>query len=74
MSGPLTIFLYSWETPDIWWVTALASLTFWNFSANAKLGTGFFLQLDLKLALGHPIFTLGGCEGRTLGGKQGCLG
>ena len=49
LSGPLTRCMYLWATPDIWWVTALASLTCRNCAANAKLGIGFFLPLYLKL-------------------------
>ena len=74
LSGPLTRCLYSWETPDILWVTALASLTFWNCDANSKLGTGYLLPLYLKLELGPPVSTLGGCAGHTLGGCTGNSG
>ena len=74
MSGPLTICLYYWETPGIGWVTALYYLTFRHCSANAKFGTGFLLQLDLKLELGPPVSTLGGCAGRTLGVGTGSYG
>ena len=72
--GTLIRCLYSWATPYIWWVTMLASQTCWNCAANAKLGTGFFLQLDLKLELGPPVSTLGSCAGRTLGGGTGMSG
>ena len=74
LSGPLTRCLYFWETPDILWVTVLASLTCWNCADNAKLGTVFLFPLDLKLELVPPVFTLGGCAGRTIGGGTGKSG
>ena len=74
LSGPLTRCLYSWATPYIWWVTALASWNFWNCDINAKLGIRFFLPLDLKLELGPFISTPGGCSGCTLGGGTGNSG
>ena len=74
MSGPLTRCLYSWSTPYIFWVTTLASLTSRGCYDNAKSGTGFFLQMYLKLELGTPVSTLGGCAGRTLGGDTGKYG
>ena len=49
----------------------LASITCRNCAANEKFGTGFFLQLDLKLELFPPVSILGGCAGRTLGGGTG---
>ena len=74
LSGTLTRRLYSWTTPDILWVTALASLTCSNCADNANFGTGLFLHLDLKLELGPLVFTLGGCIGCTLGGDTGTSG
>ena len=74
LSITLTRCIYFWATPDIWWVTALASLTFWNFSTNAKLGIGFFLPLDIKLELGPSVSNLGGCSGCTLFGGTGTSG
>ena len=71
LSGTLIICLYSWSNPDIWWVTALASWVFWNCAVNAYFGKGFFLPLHLKLELGPPLFTLGGCAVCTLGGGTG---
>ena len=52
----------------------LSSLTFRNCAANAKFGTDFFLQLNIKLETGPPVSTLGGCAGRTLGGDTGMSG
>ena len=71
LSGPLTRCLYLWETLVIWWVNVLVYITCRNFSANQNFGTGFFLQLDLKLELVPPVSTLGGFSGRTLGGGTG---
>ena len=66
--SPLTRCLYSWATPDIWWVTALASWTFWDCAVNAKWGIGFFLPLDIKLELGTSVSALRGCVDCTLDG------
>ena len=74
LSGPLTRCLYSWETPDIWSVTALAPQTFCNFSVNTKCAMGFFLPLDLSLELVPSVSTLGGCTVCTLGGGTGTSG
>ena len=74
LSGPLTRCLYSWESPDILWLTALSSLTFWNCAVNEKLGIWFFLPLDLKLELGPSMSTLGGCACCSLGGGTGNSG
>ena len=74
LSGSLTICIYYWTTPDILWVTTLASLTCSNCADNANFGTGLFLHLDLKLELGPLVFTLGGCIGCTLGGDTGTSG
>ena len=74
LSGPLTRCLYSWANPDIWWVTALASWTFWNCAVNTKCGMGFFLNLDLKLELGTSVSTLGGCAVCNLSGGTGTSG
>ena len=52
----------------------LASITCRNCAANAKFGTGFFLQLDLKLDLVPPVFTLGACAGLNGGGGTGMSG
>ena len=68
LSGTLTRCLYSLATPDIWWVTALASWIFWNCAVNEKCGMGVFLLLDLKLELGTSVSTLGGCAVCNLGG------
>ena len=68
LSGHLIICLYSWDTPEIWWVTALDSCFFWNFSVNAKSGLGVLLHLDINLELGPSVSTLGGCAFCTLGG------
>ena len=35
---------------------------------QCKVWDRIFLQLDLKLELDHPVSTLGGCAGHTLGG------
>ena len=72
--GTLTICLYSWATPDILCVTVLNSLTFSHCAANANFGTVFFLKLDIKLELGPPVSTLGGCTGLTLGVVTGTYG
>ena len=72
--GPLTRYIYSWETPDIWWLIALASLTCRNCAANAKFGTVFFLQLNIKLELGPHVSTLGCCSGRTFCSGTGTSG
>ena len=74
LSRPLTICLFYWATPDIWWVTVSAFLTCRNFSANAKFGKVFFLQLDLKLDLGPPVSTLRGCAGNALDSDIGTSG
>ena len=74
LSGPSTRCLYSWATPDFWWVTALASLTCSNCVSNANFGKRLFLRLDLKLELLHPVSTLGVCAVRTLGGGTGTSG
>ena len=71
LSGPLTRFQYSCATPGILRVTALASLNCRNCAANANFGTGFFWQLDIKLELGPPVSTLGGCSGHTCVGGTG---
>ena len=74
VSGPLNRCLYSWETPYIWWVTALASWIFLNYSVNENCGEGFLLPLDLNLELGTSVYTLGGCTFCTLGGGKGTSG
>ena len=74
LSGPLAICLYSWATPDIWWVTALSSWLFWNCAVNAKFGMGVFFPLDIKLELGPSVSTLGGCVVSTPGGGTGTSG
>ena len=71
MSVPLTICLFSWSTTDILWVTALAYLICSDCAANAKFGTGIFLQLNIKLELGPTLSTVVGCTGRNLGGDTG---
>ena len=65
--GPLTKCLYSWATPEILWVTKFASLGFGNCAVNAYRGQGVLLPLDLKLEMGPPVYTLGGCALFTLG-------
>ena len=67
ISGTLIRCLYSWATPDIWWVTEFDSLVFWHCAVNAYRGRGFLLTLDIKLELGPPLSTLGDCAVFTLG-------
>ena len=74
LSGPLIRWLYSWATPEIWWVTEFASRVFWHCAVNAYRGRGFLLSLDLKLELGPPISNLGGCAVFTLGYGIGTSG
>ena len=52
----------------------LASIIRRNCASNAKFGTGFFLQLNIKLELSPPVSTLGGFAGLTLGGGTGKYG
>ena len=74
LSGSFTRCLSSWATPDILWVTALDSWTFWNCDVNEKRGIGFFLPLDIKLDLGTSMSTVVGCVVCTLGGSTGTSG
>ena len=73
-SGPLIRCLYSWSTPEIWWVTEYALRGVWPCYVNAYCGLGFLLPLDLKLELGPPMSTLGGCSVFTLGDGLGNSG
>ena len=74
LSGNLIRCLYSWATPEIWWVTALDLWVFWNCAVKAKSGMGVFLLLDIKLEPGPSVSTLGGCAVCTLGGGTGTSG
>ena len=74
LSGPLIRCLYSWATPEIWWVTEFALQGVWPCAVNEYLGFIFLFPLDLKLALGPPMSTLGGCAVFTLGDGIGTSG
>ena len=54
VSGPLIRCLYSWDIPEIWWVTSLASWVFWNCAVNAKSGMGFSCLLISSWNLDLP--------------------
>ena len=73
LSGPSTRCLFFWAI-HIWWVTALDSLPCRNCDSNEFFLTRLLLKLYLKLELGPPVSTLGGCAGRTLGGGLGTSG
>ena len=66
LSGTLTRCLSYLATPDILWVTALASWIFWNCAVNAKCVMGVFLPLDIKLELNPSVSILGGYAVCTL--------
>ena len=74
LSGPFIRCLYSCATPEIWWVTEFYSRGVWPCAVNAYHGLWFLLPLDLKLELGPPISTLGGCTVFTLGDGIGTSG
>ena len=67
LSEPLIRCLYSWATPEIWWVTEFVLRFFWHCDVNVYRGRGFLLPLDLKLKLVPPLSTLVGCAVFTLG-------
>ena len=72
--GTLIRCLYSWATPETWWVTEFSSRVFWHCAVNAYHGRGFFLPLDFKLELGTPFSTVGGCALITFVGGIGTSG
>ena len=72
--GPLIRCLYYWATPEIWWVNGFSLQGVWHCAVNAYRGLGFLLPLDVKLELGPPISTLGGCAVFTLGDGIGTSG
>ena len=49
-------------------------MSFLEFFCQSKSGMGVFLPLDLKLELGPPLSTLGGCAVFNLGGGIGNSG
>ena len=74
ISGTFIRRLYYWATPEILWVTEFSLRVFWHCAVNAYRGWGFLLPLDLKLELGLPLSTLGGCAVFTLGDGIGTSG
>ena len=58
LSGNLIRRLYSWATPDIWWVTALASRVFVIVPSTHKVAWYFSCPLILSCNLALPCPTL----------------
>ena len=58
LSGTLIECLYSWGTPEIWWVTELFLRFLWNCAVNTYRGRGFFIvflsQIGTWPSLVHP--------------------
>ena len=67
LSRPLIRCLYSWANPEIWCVTEFAPRGVWPWAGNAYRGWIFLFLLGLKLELGPPMSTLGGCAVFTFG-------